>query len=158
SDGAFSVQNWEHGLVELLPDPRLERYCFRAEVRHERQANQGSKVGIYFLHSEHQEGKSVAHFHCIVAFNDLVDVSAPDANGAHGGNAVGLEAHRQPPGGLAHDTFVVPDAVAFFAPARPVGALGPWRKIAVEVRPKTIKVFWEGRCNANTPRDTLMIG
>lgn len=49
-DGAFSVQNWEYGLVELLPDPRLERYRFSVEVRHERQANQESRVGLYFAH------------------------------------------------------------------------------------------------------------
>jgi eukaryotic-like serine/threonine-protein kinase len=46
-DGSFSVQDWEYGLVELLPDPRLERYRFRAEVRHDRQAHHESRVGIY---------------------------------------------------------------------------------------------------------------
>jgi serine/threonine protein kinase len=155
-DGAFSVQNWEHGLVELLPDPRLQCYRFSAEVRHERQANQESKVGIYFAHSEHPEGKGVAHFHCVVAFNDLVDVGASDANGARRGNVVQLEAHRQPPAGLVHDKAGVAETESFFAPAKPVGALGPWRPIAVEVRPKTIKVFWKGRCIATTPRATLM--
>jgi serine/threonine protein kinase len=157
-DETFSVQDWEHGLVELLPDPRLDRFLFSAEVRHEKQTNQESRVGIYFLHSEHQEGDSVAHFHFNVAFNDLVAVGAPDANGVHRGNSVGLQAHRQPPKGLAHDAFYVPNVVAFFSPARPVGALGPWRRIAVEVRPKTIKVFWERDCIGTTQRDTLMTG
>jgi len=156
-DGEFSVQNWEYGLVELLPSSRLQHYRFSAEVRHERQANQESRVGIYFLHSEHPAGETVAHFHFNVAFNDLVDVGAPNANGVHRGNPVGLEAHRQAPAGLANiDKFYFSNAVAFFRPARPVGALGSWRRIAVEVRPKTIILFWEGMRIATTPRDGIM--
>jgi hypothetical protein len=47
-------------------------------------------------------------------------------------------------------------AYRYFAPAKPYLALGPWRKIAVEIRPETIKVFWEGGCIATTPRRALM--
>jgi serine/threonine protein kinase len=155
-DGTFSVQNWEHGLVELLPDPRLQCYCFRAEVRHERQSHQESKVGIYFAHSECPDGATVAHFHCNVAFNDLVDVGAKGANGIHGGNSVGLQAHRQPPAGLINRKAYDPKAATRFSPAKPRGALGPWRSIAVEVRPETIKVIWEGHCIATTSRASLM--
>jgi serine/threonine protein kinase len=155
-DGAFSVQNWEHGLVELLPDPRLQCYRFSAEVRHEKQTNFESKVGIYFAHSEHPDGATVAHFHCNVAFNDLVNVGARDANGIHRGNAVGLQIHRQRPAGLVHHTADVPDAESFFSPAKPYGALGPWRRIAVMVRPESIKVFWMGSCMATTPHLTIM--
>jgi serine/threonine protein kinase len=104
SDGAFTVQDWEHGLLELLPDPRLERYRFSAEVRHERQTIQESKVGIYFAHSEHPDGATRAHFHCNVAFNDLVDVGRFDGNAGFKGNVVGLAAHRQPPAGVVHNT------------------------------------------------------
>ncbi len=155
-DGAFSVQNWEYGLVELLPDPRLERYRFSVEVRHERQANQESRVGLYFAHSAHPAGESVAHFHYNVAFNDLVDVGAPAANGVHRGNAVGLQIHRQAPVGLADiDKFYCSNSVAFFPPAKPVGALGPWRRIAVEVRPKSITLIWEGNRKTTTPRDKM---
>jgi serine/threonine protein kinase len=155
-DGSFSVQSWEHGLLELLPDPRLERYRFSAEVRHEKQTNHESIVGIYLLHSAHQQGETLAHFHCNVAFNDLVDVGAPDPNGVHRGNAVWLQVHRQLSAGLVHHVCYVPDAVVSCTPAKPVGALGPWRSIAVEVRPETIKVFWEGHCIGKTSRDNLM--
>ena len=115
-------------------------------------------MGIYFLHSELQEGKAVTHFHCNVAFNDLVDVGPPDANGGHKGNVVGLEIHRQPSGGLTHyQSAVVQNAHRIFVPAKPVGALGPWRSLAVEVRPESIKVFWEGNCIATTPCAILMM-
>jgi serine/threonine protein kinase len=155
-DGAFSVQNWEHGLVELLPDPCLERYRFRAEVRHERQANHESRVGVYFARRQHPDDETGAHFHCNVAFNDLVEVGARDARGIHGGNSVGLQAHRQPPAGGVHQKFHV-KAHTSFVPARPVGAMGPWRRIAVEVRPETVKVFWEGNCIATAPRASLVL-
>jgi serine/threonine protein kinase len=153
-DGAFSVQNWEYGLVELLDDPGLERYRFRAEVRHERQAHQESRVGIYFAHSQHPEGETVAHYHSNVAFNDLVeDVDAKGAKGIRKSNAVGLQAHRQFAGGLISHKAYIEDAQALFVPARPVGALGPWRGIAVEVRPERIKVFWKENGSARKPRE-----
>jgi serine/threonine protein kinase len=155
-DGAFSVQNWEYGLVELLPDPRLEHYRFRAEVRHERQASQESRVGIYFAHSQQPDGETVAHFHCNVAFNDLVDVGAADANGSHPGNSVDLQVHRQRPAGLEPLKAFFANAYTSFVPAKPWGALGPWRRIAVEVRPETIKVFWTDKCFAVIPRATLV--
>ena len=154
-DGAFSVQNWEYGLVELLPDPRLERYRFGAEVRHERQAHQESRVGIYFAHSAHPDGETVAHFYCNVAFNDLVDVGA---NGIPKGNSVGLGVLRQSPTGLVvHHKAYVYKADTRFVPAKPIGALGPWRRIAVEVRPGSLTVFWEGNRIATTTRATLMM-
>jgi serine/threonine protein kinase len=155
-DGTFSVQNWDNGLVELLADPRLDHYRFSAEVRHERQNDGESRVGIYFALSEHPVGEAVAHFYCNVAFNDLVEVGGKDANGVLRANAVRLKIIRQPPSGLIDHQRNVRQAVAFFTPARPVGALGPWRRIAVEMRPDTIKVFWEGNCIATTSRDTLM--
>ncbi len=154
-DGTFSVQNWEHGLIELLPDPQLERYRFSAEVRHEKQSNHESRVGIYFLRSEHPVAETVAHCYCNVAFNDLVNVALPDKNGIQAGNAAGLEAHRQSSAGLVQHVFCLPNAATHFDPARPVGAVGPWRKIAVEVQPKTIKAFWAGKSIATVPRDSL---
>ncbi len=155
-DGEFKVRCWEHGLIELLPDPRLPRYRFRAEVRHEQQTFQESRVGIYFGHSEQPHLGAVAHFHCNVAFNDLFDVIMVDPKEGYKGNLVGLQAHRQSWEGRAHYTSQVYKADLFFRPAIPVGALGPWREIAVELRPNTIKLFWEGECYATTPRAVLM--
>lgn len=157
-DGEFKVQNWESGLVELLPDPKLERYRFSAEVRHESRANHESRVGIYFAHSRRPDGETAVHFHCNVAFNDLEEVGSSDANGIHRGNGVGLQVHRQTSTGLNGHKAYVSQAETFFTPAKvvTVGVLGPWRKIAVEVRPETINVFWEGNCIAKVTRDTLM--
>jgi serine/threonine protein kinase len=156
ADGAFSVHNWDHGLVELLPDPRLERYRFSAEVRHERQVNQESRVGIYFAHSEHRDGGAVVHFHCNVAFNDLVDVWANPANGTPLGNSVGLQAHRQPPRGQITRVAYFEKAATSFVPSKAVWMLGPWHRITVEVRPETIKVFWNKDCMAVGAREVCI--
>jgi hypothetical protein len=155
ADGAFTFQAWNHGLVELLPDPRLERYRFSAEVRHEGQWNHEALVGIYFFHSERKELQTTRHFHCNVTFNDLIPVGPPGPNGVHAGNNVGLIIHRQTPDELACDKAYVFQASARFQPARAVGILGPWRKIDVEVRPQSVKVFWEGNLIATTPRTVL---
>jgi hypothetical protein len=154
-DGAFTVQDWDHGLIELLPSCRLARYRFRAEVRHERQINFDSKAGIYFAHGEQRNGDTVAHSHYNLAFNDLVDVGAVNADNARRGNSVGLEGHCQPALGVDHYMVSLPNWVRLFAPARPIGAPGPWRKIAIEVRPNSVKTFWEGNSIANTPRKEL---
>jgi hypothetical protein len=161
TDGACMVQNWGHGLVELLPDPRLVRYRYSAEVQHAMLANHECRVGIYFAHSQQEDGETVAHFHCNVAFNDLFDVRRMGpAPGNDKGNSVGLQAHRQSWGGLINHKALVSKAATFFRPVSHYaadGALGPWRSIAVEVRPETIKVFWEGDCIATTPRAALMM-
>jgi serine/threonine protein kinase len=158
TEGEFTVENWEHGLLELLPDPRLERYRFSAEVCHEKQANHESIVGIYFTHSRHPDGESFAHFHCNVAFNDKDDVGPRGENGVHPGNALELIAQRQPPDGrVYHRAYVEIANVFHFNPAKkPPNAFGPWRRISVEIRPETISTFWEGKCIAATSRANLV--
>jgi serine/threonine protein kinase len=157
-DGAFSVQGWESGLVELLPDPCQERYRFSAEVRHEKQITQASRVGIYFAHSMKSDGATVAHYHCDVTFNDLVDLDEADSKGKQKNNVVRLQIQRQAPAGMANEKKAqVQDAILAFPPAKPVGMLAEFRKIKVEVRRETVKVFWEGQCFATIPRAALLM-
>jgi serine/threonine protein kinase len=155
-ESEFTVQNLGHGLLELLPDPRMHCYRFSAEVRHERQAHQESRVGIYFAYSQHPIGEAVAHFHCNINFNDLVDVGKPDANGNYWGNPVGLQAHRQALAGLVGAKVFFTQWDKYFIPAKPVQASGPWHRIAVEVRPVHIQVSWDGKPFAPIPYAILM--
>jgi serine/threonine protein kinase len=148
-DGAFTAQNWEHGLLELLPDPRMQRYRFSAEVRHEGQAHHQSRVGIYFAHSEYAEGDKLDHFDCTVAFNDLIEV---DQNGMRTGNGVGLEVHRHPSFGKFMRRANVASAQAPIRPAMPNRGLGPWHGVAVHVRPESITVYWRNDCEDKTSR------
>jgi hypothetical protein len=131
-------------------------------VRHEGQSNHESRVGIYFAHSEHSDGAVVAHFHCNITFNDLVNEGQKDANGVHRGNKVMLQAHcqslRQFPAGRSElNKAYFYKADRLFQPARAFGMLGPWRKIAVEVRPESLTVYWKEECFATIPRATLML-
>ncbi len=156
-EGTFSVQNWESGLLELLPDPRHQHYRFSAEVLQERESLREAKVGIYFLHSELSDGNSIAHFYCNVALNDLFDLdannAAPDQKGQ---NRVRLEAHRQPRKGF-HQITTVLGTNFLFTPALAFGAERPWRKLAVEVRPEAIDIFWDGKWISKTTRANLMM-
>jgi serine/threonine protein kinase len=150
-DGMFSIQHWEFGLVELLPDPSLESYRFSAEVRHEREPLHEGKVGLYFFHSEHPDGATSAHFYCTLAFNDLAD----QVHGILGQNPVQLELHRQPPKGF-HELAQILSPRFTFAPAKIVGKTGPWRRIAVEVRPQSVMISWEGEIKSPIARTILM--
>jgi hypothetical protein len=159
-DEEFSVSNSQYGLLELLPDPRLDRYKFRAQVRHIRADNGESRVGIYFAHGVRQQGDDVAHFHCNVTFNDLTHVGEKDENGNFKTSPVGLEVHRQdhrqPLIGVSVRRAYVSRAQDTFIPGRPGGTEGTWRDIEVEVRPEAIKVSWMGKRIATTPHRLLM--
>jgi hypothetical protein len=156
-DGIFSVQHWEFGLLELLPDPRHDHFRFSAEVRHEREPLREGKEGIYFGHSEHPDGNTSAHFYCAVAFNDLIEQVAVNAvPNQNAKNTVRLEAHRQPPKGIYHDTADILGTNFLFTPAVALGAPRLWRNLAVEVRPEAIEFSWEGKWIAKTTRANLM--
>jgi hypothetical protein len=155
-DGAFSVQHWEYGLVELLPDPRLQRYRFRARVRHDAVSHVEGRVGIYFGHSMHLANGMGFHWYCNVAFSDRIDLAKPLPGGGPKRNVVRLEVHRKPHAGLFNQSFVIPNISTDFIPAMPVGAPGPWRDLFVEVQPEKCEVFWEGRSIGTVLRPDLL--
>jgi serine/threonine protein kinase len=144
-DGAFTVQHWQYGILELLADPRLERYRFSAEVRHESGDHVEGGVGIYFLHSMHVAGESSLQFYCSVSFNELIDMRRFDKNLRDKGNVAGLQAHRQRPTGLFQRTHFFLTARGHFIPAMQYQGGNPWRRMAVEVQPHSITAFWEGK-------------
>jgi serine/threonine-protein kinase len=75
-DGTFSVHAWECSLLELLPDPKCERYRFHVEVRHE-QAQLEGRVGIYFGHRKISAAQGATkHSFWGLGFNDQLDVEA----------------------------------------------------------------------------------
>jgi serine/threonine protein kinase len=158
-DGAFQAQNWGYGLLELVPDPRWQHYRFSVEVRHEWNPLADSIVGVYFAHTELADGESVVHLHCNVAFNDVVELGKARPNRPKHGNPLGLQAHRQDQAGKNRTAITVFETLSFFDPALPRGELGPWRKIVVEVRPESIKVFWgkDGTCVVNASREHLLM-
>jgi hypothetical protein len=127
-------------LLELLPDPLLQRYCFRADVRHEDSANDLGEVGIYFADRQYAWAKGVDHCFWELVFNDIQD--------PRHGNRVGLRCRRYRPrwGEMPGHNFTRDpgSAQSFFAPAMLfAGQALTWRKLAVEVTPEQVRVFWE---------------
>ncbi len=68
-DTAFRLQGiTPAALLELVRDPQMDRYVFRAEVRHE--AGQGF-VGLYFGRREYATPGGPAHVFVQLGFNDI---------------------------------------------------------------------------------------
>jgi serine/threonine-protein kinase len=154
-DGTFFISHHEHGLLELLPDPHMDRYRFRAEVRHDQSpSSMESEAGIYFAHSEYAAANGSAHCYAKVAINDLVDYTRAFPNGGLVSNPVWLCVHRQPSTGLQRDSAQFGDGKEPFAFPQPDQR--PWRQLAVEVTPERIRVFCGDQCIAEPSRAELL--
>src|SRR5262249_19510954 len=51
-DGSFYIQTATLSLLDLMPDPQIQRYRFRAEVQHGSDKTHQGEVGIYFAHEK----------------------------------------------------------------------------------------------------------
>jgi eukaryotic-like serine/threonine-protein kinase len=163
----FQIHHLEYGLLELVPDHPMERYRFRAEVRHDFSnltGNHGPPVerlaGIYFAHSERPTASGPAHCYAAVAFNDIVDTrSKADKQKAIRGNPVGLYLHQHPPKGLQGDfSFVSESKDPFPKYPFPFPQPGqkPWRQLAVEVTPERVRVVCDEQCISDVPHDVWL--
>jgi serine/threonine-protein kinase len=161
-DGAFSIQAYGPGLLELLRDPQQQCYRFSAAVRHNRAFGrqlETGEAGIYFAYSSHPTAQGVAHCLCKLPFDDLLNRAQTPGGRAHNlkGNELSLRVqfYREAPvewvsnGGR-------PGQPDYFTPAEAVEGTGPWRRLALEVTPEQIGVFWEDRCVDTISREQLM--
>jgi hypothetical protein len=149
-DGSFSIQHWGIGLVEMAPDPRHDSYRFSADVRQERHPHQEGEAGIYFCFCKAAHDPTKADYYCTVSFNDLVRQVAERKT-----NLSRLVAHGHPANGNDNKADVFGTDFEFI-PETELLAPRPWRHIAVEVRPDSIKVFWEGKCVGTTTHGNLL--
>jgi serine/threonine protein kinase len=148
--GDLSVESQEMALVELLPDPKIERYSFRVEVRHDDCYANTGEVGIYFAHArkDTSEGRRIHYLHAL-AFNDRLDVAKRFPQARLPGNPVQLfEQNRE-----ESEQGLVPirqrprkqKLQEWFTPIACDGTQEPWRKLAVKVAPGKVQVFWQDR-------------
>src|SRR5262249_45003189 len=148
-DKPFAMSSVEPTLLELLPDPQLPRYRFRAEVRHETGDGPGEVgVGIYFAHRQYHRDKGVDHCFWVLDFNDMQEGSTlRDAQGRVL-REVALRCRRYHPqwGEVPVGTLKITGPQwKHFAPAvPPLGPAQTWRQLAVEVTPEKVRAFWEG--------------
>src|SRR5262249_30961331 len=57
-------------LLELMPDPQIHRYRFRAGIRHDVDQSRMGEVGIYFAHAKLVGPKGAANSFLALSFTD----------------------------------------------------------------------------------------
>jgi serine/threonine-protein kinase len=145
ADGAFALESWELGLLEILPDPQCASYRFSAEVRHD-QAKPWGRAGIYFAHSVQDTAGGPDHYFCGLSFNDLVDLSKYGQRENH----LELNVERYPTREAKRRVLETT--------IRPLAAVPDpdrWRKLAVEVTPDGLRAFCGEECVGEAPREAL---
>jgi hypothetical protein len=155
---AFTLNAWKTtALLELLRDPRHDRYRLRAEVQHQASAAMG-EIGLFLAHETHQTPAGPLHIFTQLSFDDIND-----------GRQKFIDMLKNPP--------VLPPGVVLPPPPignrlslicrvygrectdwnddysstagswdgfKPAGHAGPWRSLVVEVTPGEVRVFWDG--------------
>jgi hypothetical protein len=156
-DSICSLYYPEFGLLELLPDSRLEQYRFAADVRHDDGIRTLSQVGIYFGHSQHSGENAIEYCYAAVSFNELMNFNLADPRPAWRGNYVQLALRRHPSTTLMNHHFSnVPGTLTVFMPHVPAsGILTAWHKIAIEMRTGRIDVYWEDKHIGTAPRAVI---
>jgi serine/threonine-protein kinase len=135
ADGSFTINDWDYGFLELLPDPQTEAFLFSAEVReHE---SRGGSSGLYFGDSTVDTSGPAIHFLCEYGFSGpepvtlrlnlrrwhFAPVDDPHPFGPHNWTGGGLELKE-------------PDAAR---------KSGPWGRLALRVTPAEVRIFWQGQ-------------
>jgi serine/threonine-protein kinase len=142
-DKPFTLHSPDIFLVELLRDPPVRAYRFRAQIRHESflatedPARGFGVVGIYFLYCGEQTDPG-QHWFATLIFNNLTNDGLPE------GNRVQFEFCHVlgPAGGPWAKERGRPDQdppLASFAPS----GHPAWRQLTVEVTPKEVVLQWE---------------
>jgi eukaryotic-like serine/threonine-protein kinase len=132
-DRTFTLATWSAAVLELAPDPHSEAFRLSADVK---QHDGKGGVGLYFGEStsdtatapvrfladwtmaEGADGPTRIRFNLrYCRFAPLAEGGEPDANGTFGC----IEQEDSHPG------------------------FGTWRRLALEVTPREIRVFWQGQ-------------
>jgi serine/threonine protein kinase len=148
-DGTFRIHSTIGlSLLELLPDPGLDSYRFRAQMRHDHSEIQGG-IGLYFGHQEIKTPEGIVHLFVQLTFNDVRSESEglpeemrklPEARKR---NPVFFKPRiwSDPNYGAEWDLFGTgpdPDLVEVS------GIRGDrWRDLTIEVRASDIRAYWE---------------
>jgi serine/threonine-protein kinase len=150
-DGAFVIKALDPAVLTLLDDPR-GNYRFSAEVRHDDTARLG-QVGICFAHSRHPTPRGLQQAFCTLMFNDYEAFSNDPVTGKKS-SRLRLTVQRAAetgPGGIHLEVL------KYFVPAaEETPTQLPWRRLAVEVRPEGLELFWEAERVAHFTHEQLL--
>jgi serine/threonine-protein kinase len=147
-DGYFYFHTSTYSLLELMPDPGIECYRFRAEVRHDLDLSHEGEVGIYFGHRLQPVAAGLAHLFLKLDFSDSWN-SKKTAKGAGGQvfhrTRLSFDYYRpESPGFPKNDYGILLGSPRFYELSLPETERPPWRKLAVEISPEEVRSFWEG--------------
>jgi serine/threonine protein kinase len=156
-DKPFSLSTLKFTELELLPSPHAAHFRYSAEVRHDGAVpSMGQpEVGIFFGLNEW--GKGFAW--CELTFADqgfsppnlFQPAPPPPQSFVHltirSVTSPGLESACDIPHPAIHEPFTPDSAVQ--------GSERHWRRLAVEVSPESVVVFWEGKRLAEIPWQEL---
>jgi serine/threonine-protein kinase len=152
ADAPFRIHSAGRALVEMVRNPRHERYLLHAKIRHDT-SGERCRVGLFVAHHEQQTPEGPVHCYVGMTFNDVKDeldffsslpkgIVPPPA--APSGNLVGLEpflyseAGPQPcQSAVGHASWIT------FQPAR--FTENTWRNLTVAVTPKGIRGSFDGK-------------
>jgi hypothetical protein len=124
AEGCFAIASLNNSLVELMPDPQLERYRFRGWVRQTDKAiNEDGMVGLYVNYVKIVEGTSHHHFYTPFGF---LEPKTLWFNVRH---------HSDEPKSQVPHQFPIKRGIL------PKGPAGLWRELSVEVTPESVSAF-----------------
>jgi serine/threonine protein kinase len=147
-DGFFSIQSWRTGLLELLPDPQIEKYRFKIEVRHQGNTDAvHGLVGLYFSCNNFSSARGLEHCYLMLAFNDLFDQTKLENLFTKTGNHIVFKFQ-----GYCEPNMFTGSVWALEPQEFSPGAIGlnseGWREVCVEVAPQKVRVYWDKNCIA----------
>ncbi|MDR3636345.1 MAG: serine/threonine-protein kinase, partial [Isosphaeraceae bacterium] len=152
SDNSYNIHSWTLSLLELLPDPQVERYRIRAQVRHE-QSDVAGEVGLYFARKSQQQKATDVQAFTQVSFNAIRGADDLRARLGAGEDAKFPRATRDNVVELFSHLYA--DRPSYpYTERRIVEAVGPrfkprevhdlWHDLEVIVTPEIVKVRWNG--------------
>jgi serine/threonine-protein kinase len=162
-DGSFFIQTATLTLLELMPDPQVDRYIFRAEVRHDHDMSHLGEVGLYYSHKNLAGPKGTADSFLALRFTDGKNslFIAKDAKG-QGFHRAKLDylyyRDSDVDRGLGISSLITKPgqaAVVDYLPPDPGDDAMPWRLLAVEVTPDRVRVHWNNKLFADMTRADL---
>jgi serine/threonine-protein kinase len=138
----FAFESLRYCPLELLATPGLDRYRFSAKIRHDEKDPTGF-VGLVFGVKTYPTASGDVLYSGVLRFSEL-KIPGDPAKGIVYPNTAGVVIKYCGIAGedvLSHE-YLVPKPLVFEPVSAPVGQ-GPWRELAVEVRPNNIRAFWE---------------
>jgi hypothetical protein len=141
--GAFALEVFNAGYLELAPDPQSESFRFEAEILHTGIANM-SEVGLYVMH--HKEGPAHRQFNYVATWTYA-------EHGPMKGRALLYTRKHQRIADndqLSYDLSKMRKLDKKFVPKA-----GVWRHLAVEVTPEKVTVFFDGKQQGQVPQPKM---